>query len=90
MARRHSAILAGPRPGAGKLQPVKEDRLTEVITVSNRFGAWRVVEEHESRLVLERLPQRTAEQMRTDHGLREATPQEFDELMGHLPSRPND
>ncbi len=64
--------------------------MTEVITVPGRDGAWRVVEDHDTRLVLERLPQRTAEQMRKDQGLRKATPQEFDELMGHLPSRPND
>lgn len=64
--------------------------MTEVITVSGREGAWRVVEDEGSRLVLERLPERTLEQIRAEHGSREVTPEEFEQLAGHLPTRPND
>jgi len=82
--------LQGAPARSATITTMKENAMTEVITVSGRDGAWRVVEDAGDRLVLERIPQRTAAQMRADHGLRELTPEEFQEHFGHLPTRPND
>jgi hypothetical protein len=71
---------------------MKQDAMTTVIVQGCRIdGAFRVVERRaDGRLMLDPLPEETADQARAALGSRAMTPEEFDAHFGHLPHRPRE
>jgi hypothetical protein len=67
---------------------MKEDAMTTVIVHGSGIdGAFQVVEQRaDGRLVLDPLPEETAEEARAALGSRPMTSEEFDSYFGHLPA----